>query len=155
MPVARSRISPSQPGAAGTSRTLLARRVLTRQAGDDLTHAGIGAGLRFTLGQAGEMRLRVGVVFIPFHPAGVLNQLLQRYAVPGGAFQFGFINGNQVIKGVDFTLLNGDTDQRRDHRFAHRARVHRVVSVLPSARYFQATLPSFSTSIPLTFSRFR
>ncbi|MCQ4051863.1 hypothetical protein FK514_26790, partial [Klebsiella pneumoniae] len=23
----------------------------------------------------------------------------QRYAVPGGAFQFGFINGNQVIKG--------------------------------------------------------
>ena len=68
------------------------------------------------------MRLRVGVVFIPFHPAGVLNQLLQRHAVPGGAFQFGFINGNQVIKGVDFTLLNGDTDQRRDHRFAYRAR---------------------------------
>ncbi len=122
MPVARSRISPSSQGAAGRVGPLLARRVLTRQAGDDFTHAVIGARVRFTLGQAGEMRLRVGVVFIPFHPAGVLNQLLQRYAVPGGAFQFGFINGNQVIKGVDFTLLNGDTDQRRDHRFAYRAR---------------------------------
>ena len=110
-----------QPGAAGRVGPLLPRRMLARQAGDDLAHAGIGAGLRLALGQAGEVRLRVGVVFIPFHTAGVLHQLLQRHAVPGGAFQFGFINGNQIIEGVDLTLLNGDTHQRRDHRFSHRA----------------------------------
>ncbi len=149
---------PKQPGAAGRVGPLLARRVkLTRQAGDDFTHAGIGARVRFTLGQAGEMRLRVGVVSYSIPPRwcveSTASALRRLQAVP---FCPGSLNGNQVNKGVDFTLLNGDTDQRRDHRFAYRAReVHRVVSVLPSARYFRATLPSFSTSIPLTFSRFR
>ena len=111
-----------QPGAAGRVGPLLACRVFTRQRRHNFTYAIIGAGLRFTLGQAGKVRLRIGVIFIPVHAAGMLNELPERHAVPGGAFQFGFVNGDQVIEGVDFPLLNGDADQRRNHRFPHRAR---------------------------------
>ena len=75
----------------------------------------------FTLSQAGEMGLRVGVIFIPLDAGGVLNQLLKGDIVPGAAFQVGLVIGDPIIKRMDFTLLNRYTDQGGDHRFTYRA----------------------------------
>lgn len=42
-----------------------------------------------TLGQAGEMGLWIGVIFIPLDAGGVLNQLLKSDIIPCGAFRSG------------------------------------------------------------------
>ena len=92
------------------------------QAGHQLTYAVIGAGSGFTLGKPGEVRVRISVVLIPRHPGGVANQLPQRHAFPGGAFQVGFILGDEIVKRVNFALFNRHAHQRGNHGLAHRAR---------------------------------
>ena len=113
---------PQQPCAAGGVRPVLAGRMRAAQAGHQLTYAVIGAGSGFTLGKPGEVRLRISVVLIPRHPGGVANQLLQGHTVPGGAFQVGFILGDEIVERVNFALFNRHAHQGGNHGFAHRAR---------------------------------
>lgn len=129
MPIGALRISQAADALPEEIGPLLARRVLmTRQAGDDLTHTRHRRRAALHTGSGGRNRAADRCSLHSIYPAGVLNQLLQRYAVPGGAAPIRFINGNRS-SGSGFTLLNGDTDQRRDHTDLPTERgSHRVVS---------------------------
>ncbi|MNE78714.1 hypothetical protein D3C80_1751480 [compost metagenome] len=69
----------------------------------------------------GEIGILGGVVFIPHDTRGVLNQLMQRHAVPGGTFEFGYISGDLIIDRFDLAFFDRYTNQDANHGLCHGA----------------------------------
>lgn len=89
---------------------------------DQRAHARVRAGPRLALGELREIGVRIRIALVPRDTGRMLDQLLQRHAVPRGALQVRLVIGHAIVERLDLPFLQRDPDERRHDRLADRAR---------------------------------